>query len=56
VRAVLAKLSEVVFVETLRAYIAHFPAEQTGWLGGARESEVGNWGNDAQESSRSRGP
>jgi AraC-like DNA-binding protein len=39
--AVLAKLSEVVFVETLRAYIAQLPAEQTGWLAGARDSEVG---------------
>jgi len=39
--AVLAKLSEVVFVETLRAYIAQLPAQQTGWLAGARDSEVG---------------
>jgi transcriptional regulator GlxA family with amidase domain len=39
--AVLAKLSEVLFVETLRAYIAHLPAEQTGWLAGARDAEVG---------------
>jgi AraC-like DNA-binding protein len=39
--AVLAKLSEVLFVETLRAYIAHLPAEQTGWLAGARDSEIG---------------
>jgi AraC-like DNA-binding protein len=39
--AVLAKLSEVLFVETLRAYIAQLPAEQTGWLAGARDSEVG---------------
>ena len=39
--AVLAKLSEVVFIETLRAYIARLPAEQTGWLAGARDSEVG---------------
>src|SRR6185369_10876973 len=39
--AVLAKLSEVLFVETLRAYISHLPAEQTGWLAGARDSEVG---------------
>ena len=30
--AVLAKLSEVLFVETLRLYIAHLPPEQTGWL------------------------
>jgi AraC-like DNA-binding protein len=39
--AVLAKLSEVLFVETLRAYIAQLPSEQTGWLAGARDSEVG---------------
>jgi AraC-like DNA-binding protein len=39
--AVLAKLSEVLFVETLRAYIAYLPPEQTGWLAGARDSEVG---------------
>jgi AraC-like DNA-binding protein len=39
--AVLAKLSEVLFVETLRAYITHLPTEQTGWLAGARDPEVG---------------
>jgi AraC-like DNA-binding protein len=39
--AVLAKLSEVLFVETLRTYIAYLPAEHTGWLAGARDSEVG---------------
>ncbi len=39
--AVLAKLSEVLFVETLRSYITHLPPEQTGWLAGARDSEVG---------------
>jgi AraC-like DNA-binding protein len=39
--AVLAKLSEVLFVETLRAYIAMLPPQQTGWLAGARDSEVG---------------
>jgi AraC-like DNA-binding protein len=39
--AVLAKLSEVLFVETLRSYIAQLPAEQAGWLAGARDSEVG---------------
>jgi len=39
--AVLAKLSEVLFVETLRTYITHLPSEQTGWLAGARDSEVG---------------
>ena len=39
--AVLAKLSEVLFVETLRSYIAHLPPGQIGWLAGARDSEVG---------------
>lgn len=39
--AVLAKLSELVFIEALRMYIAQLPAEQTGWLAGARDSEVG---------------
>ena len=39
--AVLAKLAEVVFVETLRRYIALLPSEQTGWLAGVRDAEVG---------------
>ena len=39
--AVLAKLAEVLFVETLRAYISQLPADQTGWLAGARDAEVG---------------
>jgi AraC-like DNA-binding protein len=39
--AVLAKLSEVLFVETLRAYITDLPADQTGWLASARDAEVG---------------
>ncbi|MBV8890367.1 MAG: AraC family transcriptional regulator [Acidobacteria bacterium] len=39
--AVLAKLSEVLFVETLRTYIAQLPPDQTGWLAGARDGEVG---------------
>ena len=39
--AVLAKLSEVLFVETLRAYISQLPANQTGWLASARDREVG---------------
>jgi AraC-like DNA-binding protein len=38
---VLAKLSEVLFVETLRRYIAQLPQEQTGWLAGVRDPEVG---------------
>lgn len=39
--AFLAKLSEVLFVETLRTYIDDLPADQTGWLAGARDAEVG---------------
>lgn len=38
---VLAKLSEVLFVETLRRYMALLPAEQTGWLAGVRDRLVG---------------
>ncbi len=38
---VLAKLSEVLFVETLRRYIAQLPQKQTGWLAGVRDPEVG---------------
>jgi AraC-like DNA-binding protein len=39
--AVLSKLSEVLFVETLRRYIEQLPPEQTGWLAGARDPEIG---------------
>src|SRR3954454_7298210 len=39
--AVIAKLSEVLFVEALRRYIALLPPEQTGWLAGIRDPEVG---------------
>jgi transcriptional regulator GlxA family with amidase domain len=39
--AVLARLSELLFVETLRAYITQLPPEQKGWLAGARDAEVG---------------
>ncbi len=39
--AVLAKLAEVLFVETLRGWIAQLPAHQTGWLAGARDPETG---------------
>jgi AraC-like DNA-binding protein len=41
VDTVLAKLSEVLFVETLRRYIAQLPQKQTGWLAGVRDPEVG---------------
>jgi AraC-like DNA-binding protein len=39
--AMLAKLSEVVFVETLRRYMRMLPPEQTGWMAAARDPEVG---------------
>jgi AraC-like DNA-binding protein len=37
----LAKLAEVMFVETLRRYLAEMPDEQAGWLAGARDPVVG---------------
>jgi AraC-like DNA-binding protein len=39
--AVLAKLCETLFVETLRRYIVQLPEHQTGWLAGARDPEIG---------------
>jgi transcriptional regulator GlxA family with amidase domain len=39
--AVIAKLSEVLFVKTFRLYIAKLPPTQTGWLAGVRDPEVG---------------
>jgi AraC-like DNA-binding protein len=38
---VLAKLSEVMVVETLRQYVAQLSPEQTGWLSGLRDRAVG---------------
>jgi AraC-like DNA-binding protein len=38
---VLAKLSELLFVETLRRYINSLPDSQTGWLAGARDPAIG---------------
>src|SRR5262245_30185580 len=38
---VLAKLSEVLFVETLRRYINDLPPDQIGWLAGARDPIIG---------------
>lgn len=40
-RGVLAKLSEVMMVETLRRYVSSLPPEQTGWLAGLRDRVVG---------------
>ncbi len=39
--AMLAKLSEALFVDILRRYVASLPEEQTGWLSGARAPVVG---------------
>lgn len=39
--AMLAKLSEALFVDTLRRYVASLPEQQTGWLAGARDPIVG---------------
>lgn len=39
--AMLAKLSEAVFAETLRRYLRDLPDGQVGWLAGARDPEVG---------------
>jgi len=39
--AVLAKLAEALFVETLCRYMEELPAERTGWLATARDPKVG---------------
>jgi AraC-like DNA-binding protein len=39
--AMLAKVSEALFVDTLRRYVASLPEQQTGWLAGARDPIVG---------------
>ena len=36
----LAKLSEALFVDTLRRYVAGLPDQTTGWLAGARDPVV----------------
>jgi AraC-like DNA-binding protein len=38
---VLAKLSEVLFIETLRRFMQDLPDEQKGWLAGARDPVIG---------------
>src|SRR5262249_24978541 len=37
---VLAKLSELLFVETVRRYVENLPDGQTGWLAGLRDTYV----------------
>ena len=39
--AMLARLAEAVFAETVRRYVRDLPSDQTGWLAGARDIEVG---------------
>jgi len=39
--AMLAKLSEALFVDTLRRYVAALPDDQMGWLAGTRDDIVG---------------
>jgi AraC-like DNA-binding protein len=39
--SMLAKLSEVMFIETLRRYLETLPPEQTGWLAALRDPGVG---------------
>ncbi len=38
---VLARASELMFVEVVRRYVASLPPEQTGWLAGLRDPFVG---------------
>jgi len=39
--AMLGKLSEALFVDTLRRYVVSLPEQQVGWLAGARDPIVG---------------
>jgi AraC-like DNA-binding protein len=39
--ALLTRLSEALFIETLRRWMAALPAGETGWLAGARDEVVG---------------
>ena len=39
--SVMAKVSEVLFVEAVRRYIERLPVEETGWLAGLRDPIVG---------------
>ena len=38
---VLARLSELLFVETVRRHVESLPEDQTGWLAGLRDAHVG---------------
>jgi len=39
--AMLAKLSEALFIDTLRRYVMSLPEREIGWLAGTRDSIVG---------------
>src|SRR4026207_1995923 len=39
--SMLAVLSEALFVDTVRRYVANLPDQTTGWLAGARDPVVG---------------
>jgi AraC-like DNA-binding protein len=39
--AMLAKLSEALFVDTLRRFVTSLPEQESGWLAGARDPVVG---------------
>jgi AraC-like DNA-binding protein len=39
--AVLARLSELLFVEVVRRYLSTLPADRTGWLAGLRDEQIG---------------
>ncbi len=39
--AMLAKVSEALFIDTLRRYVASLPEQQVGWLAGTRDPIVG---------------
>jgi AraC-like DNA-binding protein len=39
--ALLSKMAEALFIETLRRYMERLPPKQTGWLAGARDPVVG---------------
>jgi AraC-like DNA-binding protein len=40
--AVLARLSELMFVEVVRRHLASLPAESAGWLAGLRDRQIGH--------------
>lgn len=40
--SILAKLSELLFIELVRMYLESLPQEQTGWLAGLRDRHVGH--------------